>query len=74
MITHEDMKMIQEQMELVFVTRKNCDEQTDVYTKRLNEGNTHFAVLDQRLKVTNWLLTAVCGAIVAAVVKLFIGG
>lgn len=74
MITNEDMRQIQEYMELIFVTRKSCDEQTDVYTKRLNEGNTHFAVLDQRLKVTNWLLTAVCGGIVAAVIKLFLGG
>lgn len=74
MVNNEDLKQIQEYMELIFVTRKSCDEQTDAYTRRLNEGNTHFAVLDQRLKVTNWLLTAVCGAIVAAVVKLFIGG
>lgn len=74
MVSNEDLKQIQDYMELIFVTRKSCDEQTDAYTKRLNEGNTHFAVLDQRLKITNWLLTAVCGAIVAAVVKLFIGG
>ena len=74
MVSNEDLKQIQEYMELIFVTRKSCDEQTDVVGRRLNEGNTHFAVLDQRLKVTNFLLTAVCGAMVAAVIKLFIGG
>lgn len=74
MVSNEDLKQIQEYMELIFVTRKSCDEQTDVVGRRLSEGNTHFAVLDQRLKVTNFLLTAVCGAMVAAVIKLFIGG
>lgn len=74
MVSHEDMMQIREQMELIFVTRKACDEQTDAYTARLDRGDTRFAVIDQRLKVTNWLLTATCGAIIAAVIKLFIGG
>lgn len=74
MISNEDMQQIREHMELIFVTRKSCDEQTDAYTKRLNDGNTHFAIIDQRLKVTNWLLTGVCGTLIADILKSLFGG
>lgn len=73
MISNDDMKQIMEQMELVFVTRKSCDNERDKIDTRLGQGEIHFAKIDERLKVITWVLTAVGGGIATMLVKMFFG-
>lgn len=58
----------------IFVTRKDCNMVTDEFDKKFADDSTRLAVIEQRLKVTNWLLTAVGAGVIAALIKLFIGG
>lgn len=73
MISNDDMKQIQEQMELIFVTRMSCDKRNDEVEKRLVQGEVHFAKIDENLKVIKWLLTAVGGGIITMLIKIFFG-
>lgn len=58
----------------IFVTRKDCNAVTDEFDKKFANDSTRLAVIEQRLKVTNWLLTVVGAGVIATLVKLFIGG
>ena len=73
MISNDDMKQIMDQMELVFVTRKNCDSERDKIDGRLNQGEVHFAKIDENLKVIKWLITAVGGGVITMLIKMFFG-
>lgn len=73
MLTNDDLKQIREEMALVFVTRKSCDERNDEVEKRLARGEVHFARIDENLKVIKWIVTAVGGGIIATLIKLFFG-
>lgn len=73
MISNDDMRQIMEQMELVFVTRKSCDNERDKIDTRLVQGEIHFAKIDERLKIITWVLTAVGGGIVTMLIKMFFG-
>lgn len=58
----------------VFVTRRDCNAITDDFDKKFASDSTRLAVIEQRLRVTNWLLTAVGAGVIATLIKLFIGG
>lgn len=73
MLTNDDMKQIQDQMSLIFVTRQDCDRRNDDIEKRLAQGQVHFAKIDEKLKTITWILTAVGGGIITMLVKMFFG-
>jgi hypothetical protein len=73
MISNDDMKQIMDQMELVLVTRKSCDSERDKIDGRLNQGEVHFAKIDEKLKTITWILTAVGGGIITMLIKMFFG-
>ena len=73
LISNDDMKQIMDQMELVFVTRKSCDSERDKIDVRLNQGEVHFAKIDEKLKTITWILTAVGGGIITMLIKMFFG-
>lgn len=73
MLTNDDMKQIQDQMALIFVTRQVCDERNENIEKRLARGEVHFAKIDENLKMIKWLDTAVIGGIITMLIKMFFG-
>lgn len=73
MLTNDDLKQIREEMALVFVTRKSCDERNDEVERRLSRGEVHFARIDENLKIIKWLITAIGGGIITMLIKMFFG-
>ena len=69
-IEKEDIERLKE----IFVTRQECDSNMDGLGKEINSENVRLAVIEQRLGTISWLLTAVCGGVIATLIKLFFGG
>lgn len=63
-----------ERLEKIFVTREECNDSTNRISGKLANDATRFAVLEERMKVNNWLTTGICAGIVALLIKVFLGG
>ena len=70
MLEKDDIDRLRE----IFVTRQECDTITDDLAHKLSNDATRLAVIEQQLKTITWLITAVGGGVIAALVKLFFGG
>ena len=70
MIEEKDIERLKE----IFVTRRDCQQNTDSFEAKLNRDNVRLAVIEQQQKVNNWLTAAIAGGIVALVIKVFLGG
>ena len=70
MLDKEDMARLKE----IFVTRQECQTSMDVIDDRVNKSMVRLSVIETKLGVIVWLLTAVCGGIIAMLVKMFFGG
>ena len=42
--------------------------------KKLAKDSTRFAVLEYQQKLNNWLTGAICGGIIALLIKVYLGG
>ena len=73
MLTNDEMKQIQDQMALIFVTRQDCDKRNDEVERRLMQGEVHFAKIDEKLKMIIWILAAVGSGIIAMLLKMIFG-
>lgn len=58
----------------IFVTRKECQNQTDAFESKLNKDLVRLAVIETQLSQIKWILTAVGGGIITMLVKMFFGG
>ena len=58
----------------IFVTRQECQKQTDSFEAKLNKDLVRLAVIETRLNQITWLLTAVGGAVITMLIKMFFGG
>ena len=58
----------------IFVTRQECQAQTDTFETKLNKDLVRLAVIETRLNQITWLLTAVGGGVITMLVKMFFGG
>ena len=59
----------------IFVTRQECQKQTDSFETKLNKDLVRLAVIETKLNQIMWLLTAVGGAVITMLVKMiFFGG
>lgn len=58
----------------IFVTRQECQKQTDGFEAKLNKDLVRLAVIETRLNQITWLLTAVGGGVITMLVKMFFGG
>ena len=58
----------------IFVTRQECQAQTDTIENKLNKDLVRLAVIETRLNQITWLLTAVGGGVITMLVKMFFGG
>lgn len=58
----------------IFVTRQECQKQTDSFEAKLNKDLVRLAVIETRLNQITWLLTAVGGGVITMLIKMFFGG
>lgn len=63
-----------ERLKEIFVTRQQCQEQTDSFETKLNKDLVRLAVIETEMKQIKWILTAVGGGIITMLVKMFFGG
>lgn len=70
MIDEKDIDRLKE----VFVTRHECQAQTDSFDNKLNKDTVRLAVIETEMKQIKWLITAVAGGVITMLVKMFFGG
>ena len=58
----------------IFVTRQECQAQTDSFESKLNKDLVRLAVIETEMKQIKWILTAVGGGVITMLVKMFFGG
>lgn len=58
----------------IFVTRQECQSQTDSFESKLNKDLVRLAVIETKLGQITWLLGAVAGGVITMLVKMFFGG
>ena len=70
MIDNGDIK----RLDNIYVRKDDCNNiQLDVDRKLANDS-TRFAVLEYQQKLNNWLTGAICGGIIALLIKVYLGG
>ena len=63
-----------ERLKEIFVTRQECQAQTDSFENKLNKDLVRRAVIETEMKQIKWLITAVAGGVITMLVKMFFGG
>ena len=63
-----------ERLKEIFVTRQECQAQTDTFESKLNKDLVRLAVIETQLSQIKWILTAVGGGVITMLVKMFFGG
>ena len=63
-----------ERLKEIFVTRQECQKQTDSFEGKLNKDSIRLAVIETKLGQITWLLGAVAGGVITMLVKMFFGG
>ena len=70
MIDNDDIK----RLDNIYVRKDDCNNiQLDV-DRKLASDSTRFAVLEYQQKLNNWLTGAICGGIIALLIKVYLGG
>ena len=70
MIEGHDLDRLKE----IFVTRQECQSQSDTFESKLNKDLVRLAVIETKLSQITWILSAVGGGVIAMLVKMFFGG
>ena len=58
----------------IFVTRQECQKQTDHFEGKLNKDSVRLAVIETEMKQIKWLTAAVVGGVITMLIKMFFGG
>ena len=70
MIDNDDIRSLDN----IYVRKDDCNNiQLDV-DRKLAKDSTRFAVLEYQQKLNNWLTGAICGGIIALLIKVYLGG
>ena len=70
MIDNDDIRSLDN----IYVRKDDCNNiQLDVDRKLANDS-TRFVVLEYQQKLNNWLTGAICGGIIALLIKVYLGG
>ena len=69
LIDNNDIERLKE----IFVTRRECESNTDGIAKKLSNDDKRLAVIETYQKIQLWILTAIGGGIITALVKMFFG-
>lgn len=69
MIEEKDIDRLKE----IFVTRQECQKQTDSFEDKLSKDLVRLAVIETKLSQITWILTAVGGGVITMLIKMFFG-
>ena len=69
MIEDKDIDRLKE----IFVTRQECQKQTDSFEDKLSKDLVRLAVIETKLSQITWILTAVGGGVITMLIKMFFG-
>lgn len=69
LIDNNDIERLKE----IFVTRRECESNTDGIAKKLSNDDKRLAVIETYQKIQLWILTAIGGGIITVLVKMFFG-
>lgn len=58
----------------IFVTRQECQRNTDNFEGKLNKDSVRLAVIETEMKQIKWLNAAVVGGVITMLIKMFFGG
>ena len=70
MIEEKDIDRLKE----IFVTRQECQKQTDSFESKLNKDLVRLAVIETKLSQITWILSTVAAGVVTMLIKMFFGG
>ena len=70
MIEEKDIERLRE----IFVTRQECQKQTDSFEVKLNKDLVRLAVIETKLSQITWILSTVAAGVVTMLIKMFFGG
>ena len=70
MIDDHDIARLDE----IYVRKDDCQDIQSTVEKKLANDSTRFAVLEYQQKINNWLNGAICGGIIALIIKVYVGG
>ena len=70
MIDDHDIARLDE----IYVRKDDCKGIQSGVEKKLANDSTRFAVLEYQQKLNNWLTCAICGGIIALLIKVYLGG
>lgn len=57
----------------IFVTRQECQQQTDSFENKLNKDLVRLAVIETEMKQIKWILSTVAAGVVTMLIKMFFG-
>lgn len=69
MIEDKDIDRLKE----IFVTRQECQKQTDSFETKLNKDLVRLAVIETKLSQITWILSTVAAGVVTMLIKMFFG-
>ena len=69
MIDEKDIERLKE----IFVTRQECQAQTDSFEAKLNKDLVRLAVIETKLSQITWILSTVAAGVVTMLIKMFFG-
>ena len=69
MIEEKDIDRLKE----IFVTRQECQNQTNSFEDKLSKDIVRLAVIETKLSQITWILTAVGGGVITMLIKMFFG-
>ena len=70
MIEEKDIERLKE----IFVTRQECQRQTDGFEAKLIKDLVRPAVIETKLSQITWILSTVAAGVVTMLIKMFFGG
>ena len=70
MIDDHDIARLDE----IYVRKDDCQDIQCAVEKKLAKDSTRFAVLEYQQKLNNLLTGAICGGIIALLIKVYLGG
>ena len=69
MLEEKDIARLRE----IFVTRQECQAQTDSFETKLNKALVRLAVIETKLSQITWILSTVAAGVVTMLIKMFFG-
>ena len=70
MIDDHDIARLDE----IYVRKDDCQDIQNAVGKKLANDSTRVSVLEFQQKLNNWLTGAICGGIIALLIKVYFGG